>query len=355
MSRYFIGLMSGTSLDGVDVAYCNENIDLIYAKTYPFEEELKELILNAIDSHLSIKEFGELDIVLGEFFAKCIQRFMDEFNITKVEAIGSHGQTLWHEPNSKFAFSMQLGNAYTISTKLGIKVVANFRQKDVALGGEGAPLTPAFHSFIFKNIESCGVINIGGMANITILQERLIGYDTGCGNVLMDICSKRYTNKNFDENGNLARSGNVNEKLLFKMLSEPFFNKEYPKSTGRELFNGSWLDNMLKDSEGLKASDIQATLLELTAQSIASEAKKHSLKNLIVCGGGAKNIYLLEVLQKKLPLTKVITSDSIGVSSEFLEAMAFAYFAKQRVDGNVIKISSVTNASSDALLGVIYE
>lgn len=355
MSRYFIGLMSGTSLDGVDVAYCDENIDLICAKTYPFDEKLREEVLNAIYNKITIKKLGELDIMLGEFFAKCTQRFIQEFNITSVEAIGSHGQTLWHEPNSNPAFSIQLGNAHTISTKLGIKVVADFRQKDIALGGEGAPLTPAFHNFIFKNIENCGVVNIGGMANITILQERLIGYDTGCGNVLMDICSKRYTNKSFDNNGNLARSGNINQELLHKMLSESFFSKKYPKSTGRELFNDTWLNTMLDGFDTLKASDIQATLLELTTQSIANEVKKHMLKTLIVCGGGAKNTYLLEVLQSKLPLTKVITSDSIGVSSEFLEAMAFAYFAKQRIDGNVIKICSVTNASRDALLGVIYE
>ncbi len=355
MSRYFIGIMSGTSLDGVDLAYCDEDIKLIHAKTYPFDEALKKRILKAINGTTTLQEVGLLSIDLGSFFASLVKQFMSEFGITKLDAIGSHGQTLWHYPPH---FSMQLGCAHTIASRIGVRVVADFRQKDLTLGGEGAPLAPAFHSYAFASHKSSAVLNIGGMANITILQDpsnnQLIGYDTGCGNVLLDLVAKEKFGVSFDEGGRLAKEGRCDEALLEKMLSEAYFAKSYPKSTGREKFNKAWLELML-DGFSISPRDLLATLAELTATSIAKEAKKHSIVQLIVCGGGAKNDHLLELLRSKLQGVRICTSDELGVSSEFMEAMAFAYLARERLDGKSVKISSVTGASRDTLLGVIYD
>lgn len=346
MGRYFLGIMSGTSLDGVDIALCHskgDSFELVCAKTYPFE--LKDEVLKAIENRLNIKEFGELDIKLGELFANKTLELIDEFGIKNVEAIGLHGQTLWHEPP---LFSMQLGSPWSLRVKTGIKVVADFRQKDVALGGEGAPLTPAFHEFMFKG-ENTAVLNIGGMANITILGK--MGYDTGCGNVLLDMWIKEHKNLPYDKDGLWARSGRVDDKLLEALLDEAYFKKPSPKSTGRELFNKTWLGKKLKGFKGLKPEDIQATLLELSAKTISDEAKKHGIKKLIVCGGGAKNLYLLE----RLDIDEVITSDEAGVSSEFMEAMAFAWLAKERIDSRAINIKHITGAKQNTTLGAIYD
>lgn len=361
MSEFYIGVMSGTSLDGVDIAYCeakNDGFALVYAKTYPFDEKLKKDTLEAIEGSITLKRVGELDVRLGRLFAHTIEIFLKEFDIDKknINAIGLHGQTLWHEPNSAYAFSMQLGDANTITALIGIKVVSDFRQKDVALGGQGAPLAPAFHNYIFsKYKKNTAVLNIGGMANITILGENLIGYDTGCGNVLMDYWIFKNKNLAYDKDGEWAKSGKVNDALLEKMLNAPYFKKPYPKSTGRELFNKEWLENYLKGFMDLAPQDVQATLLELCTVTIADEAIKNNIQLLIVCGGGAKNSYLMQKLIQKLQQAEVITSDDAGVSSEFMEAMAFAWFARERLHSRAIKISSVTGAKKDTILGAIYE
>jgi anhydro-N-acetylmuramic acid kinase len=359
MSEFYIGVMSGTSLDGVDIAYCEAKEDefrLVYAKTYTFDEKLKKDILEAIEGNITLKSLGELDIRLGRLFSSYIDKFLIEFSIEAkdVSAIGLHGQTLWHEPNGDLAFSMQLGDANTLNANLGIRVVSDFRQKDVSLGGQGAPLAPAFHNYIFKkHTDKTAVLNIGGMANITILGENLIGYDTGCGNVLMDYWIFKHKNLPYDRDGEWAKSGNANDVLLQKMLNEPYFKKPYPKSTGRELFNKEWLENRLEGFLDLKPQDVQATLLELCATTMSDEAIKNNIQLLIVCGGGAKNDYLMQRLNQKL--LRAISSDEAGVSSEFMEAMAFAWFARERLHKRAIKISSVTGAKKDTILGAIYE
>lgn len=368
MSEFYIGVMSGTSLDGIDLAYCEvkeHNFELLHAGIYPFDKKLKNDILNIISTSATLKIIGEVDTRLGEMYADAIENFISENKIekSKINAIGLHGQTLWHEPNSAHPFSMQLGNPNIVAAKTGVKVVSDFRRKDIALGGEGAPFAPAFHDYIFSRLnKKICVVNIGGMANLTILGDKLIGYDTGCGNVLMDYWSSRHNGLPYDEDGNWAKSGVMNADLLKIMLQEPYFSMEAPKSTGRELFNPEWIEKQLEkfsQKKGgyfhIKNRDVQATLLELTVHSIVNEVKKTSAKLLIVCGGGVKNGYLMERLKDELKEIEVASSDECRVSSEFMEAMAFAWLAHERLHKREVKLSSVTGASKDSILGALYE
>lgn len=353
--------MSGTSLDGIDIVLCeinNDSLSLLYSQEYPFDEDLKKEIIKTIHSKVDLKSIGELDTKLGEIYAKSINSFIDKYNLKKqlIRAVGLHGQTLWHEPNSKHPFSMQLANSSLITTITGVSVVSDFRQKDIALGGQGAPLTPAFHNFLFSKLEeNVAVVNIGGMANISILGKKLIGYDTGCGNVLLDLWISHNKNLSYDKDGAWAKSGNVNDELLKQMLSDEYFCLAFPKSTGREYFNLHWLEKQLKNHLSLKAQDIQATLLALTTKSIANEVKKFDINTLIICGGGAKNKSLMESLHVELKDVEVVTSDNYSVDSDFMEAMAFAWLAYKRIHKQKVELKSVTGARENTILGCIYE
>lgn len=368
MSEFYIGVMSGTSLDGIDIALCeikDESFELIHSASYPFDEKVKKDVLAAISGPTTLVAIGELDTRLGKMYADAIEHFIARKRIDKniIKAIGLHGQTLWHEPESEYPFSMQLGNANVITALTGVSVVSDFRRKDIALGGQGAPFAPAFHQFLFSRLGgNISVLNIGGMANLSILGKNVIGYDTGCGNVLMDYWISQNNSVTYDEDGTWARSGSANHELLKEMLREPYFSKKPPKSTGRELFNSTWLEkkleNFTKKTQNtlyLKSRDIQATLLELTVKSIANEVKKTPTNLLIVCGGGVKNTYLMERLSDELKNVEVVSSDECGVSSEFMEAMAFAWLAHERIHKKCVKISSITGASKDSILGAIYE
>ena len=368
MSEFYIGVMSGTSLDGIDIAYCQikqESFELLHSGAYPFDKEIKKEVLKAINTSTTLSKLGELDTRLGKMYADALERFISEKKIDKkqITAIGLHGQTLWHNPNSNYPFSMQLGNPNVITAQTGVSVVSDFRRKDIALGGQGAPFTPAFHQYLFSRLKAnVAVLNIGGMANLTILGEKPIGYDTGCGNVLMDYWVWLHNSTTFDEDGKWAKSGTPNKELLKQMLSEPYFSKKAPKSTGRELFNGAWIKRELEvfiQKKGansyIKKRDVQATLLELTVSSIVKEIKKNEISLLIVCGGGVKNGYLMHRLQEELKDIEVSSSDKYGASSEFVEAMAFAWLAHERVNKKCVKLSSVTGASKDSILGAIYE
>lgn len=359
MSELYIGVMSGTSLDGIDVALCeidSKNCKLISADEYPFDKELKSEILEVIDGITTLKQIGTIDKKLGLAFAHAVNRFVreKEINAEDITAIGLHGQTLWHEPDAEFAFSMQLGDASTVVANTGIKIVSDFRSMDIANGGQGAPFAPAFHQFAFSNLEkNTAVLNIGGMANITILGEKLQGWDTGCGNVLMDMWISKCKNIPFDKDGAFARSGSVNEDLLNAMLNDNYFKKLPPKSTGREYFNETWFASHLPIFNSIKDEDIQRTLLELTAFSITKDIKNTPTKLLIVCGGGAKNSFLMQRIQE-LSNIEVKQSEEFGISSEFMEAIAFAWLAYKRVHNEEVKLSSVTGAFKDSILGGIY-
>ncbi|MBN2768257.1 MAG: anhydro-N-acetylmuramic acid kinase [Campylobacterales bacterium] len=391
MSELYIGVMSGTSLDGIDVALCEidaHSCKLVASQSSPLPPKLKAMILHAINSKITLEEFTKLDHLLGLAFAKSIDALLKSTSYEKgdIKAIGLHGQTLWHTPKSATPSSLQLGDANVVAVQSKIDVVSDFRRKDVALGGEGAPLAPAFHAFLFQDIiDETAVVNIGGMSNITVKDNsKLIGYDVGCGNVLLDMWIGIQQDKSYDESGAWAKSGKMIQSLLDTMLSDVYFAKSYPKSTGREYFNQEWLEDKLfchselvlesKNREILKRvqddnreskkeeilkrvqddkrlqADIQRTLLELTALSIAKEVKRFDKKRVMLCGGGAKNSFLVERLRVNLPQVKV----EIAQNSDILEAMAFAWLASMRVYGKSVELSSVTGAKKDAILGAIY-
>lgn len=352
----YIGVMSGTSLDGVDTVLCRideKSCELLISMEYPFDRDLKEDILDIIYNETTISKVGEIDHRLGLLFAEAINALMDHHSIdpTTVVAIGLHGQTLWHEPNGRYPHSMQLGDPNIVSTMTQIATVADFRRKDIALGGEGAPFAPVFHKFLFGEIgSSIAIVNIGGMANISILDEKLIGYDTGCGNVLMDIWIYRHLSQRYDRGGEWARGGKVDLSLLNQMLQDEYFSLPYPKSTGRERFNEKWIDTLLDGYRDLRPQDIARTLLELTAITISNEVLKFSRDILLLCGGGAKNTLLVERLQSLMPNIQIL----VAQNADELESMAFAWLAYKRIHKEMVKLSSVTGASSDAILGGIY-
>jgi len=359
MSNLYIGIMSGTSLDGVDLALCEIGSDgckLIAFEEYPFPKRLKNDILDIINGITTLKEIGELDNRLGHLYADKLSQFIHSNRLQSedINAVGLHGQTLWHEPNGDFPFSMQLGDANVVAAKTDIKIVADFRRMDIANGGQGAPFAPAFHKLMFaKEGSSIGVLNIGGMANLTLLGKSTRGWDTGCGNVLLDMWISKTQDKSYDKDGEFAKSGKIEHNLLESMIKDIYFQKLPPKSTGREYFNESWVAQFLPIFNSIEPQDIQRTLLELTALSIAKDVNAAEIQKLIVCGGGSKNLFLMQRLDE-LCKCEVTPSDTLGVNSDALEAMAFAWFAYKRVHGEVIELSSITGSRKNSQLGAIY-
>lgn len=358
-SDLYIGIMSGTSLDGIDIALCEinkEHCKLITFKEYLFPQNLKTYILNIISNSTTLKEIGVLDHRLGSLFADIVLEFMQTYNINHkdINAIALHGQTLWHEPTGEYPFSMQLGDANILVSKTKIKTVADFRRMDIANGGEGAPLTPVFHKFLFSHLgENVAVLNIGGMSNITLLDDKLKGWDSGCGNVLLDYWVHKIKKLSYDKDGEFSKSGELNEELLNIMLEDNYFKKKAPKSTGREYFNSIWLENILNDFKNIKPQNVQRTLLELTAQSISNDLKNKNIKTLIICGGGVKNLFLMQRLKELLSCC-VKSSDELGIDSDAVEAMAFAWLAYKRINHEIVELKYVTGAKKDSLLGAIY-
>ncbi|MEA3456379.1 MAG: anhydro-N-acetylmuramic acid kinase, partial [Campylobacterota bacterium] len=253
-----------------------------------------------------------------------------------------------------YPFSMQLGDPNIIAVQTGISIVADFRRKDMALGGQGAPFAPAFHQFLFGGrSEKIAVVNIGGMANLTIIDEELIGYDTGCGNVLMDMWIGEHKGLSYDKDGMWAKSGKVDYPLLERMLDDGYFRQGYPKSTGREKFNSEWLEKILTQlsRDDRSSADIQRTLLELTAITISNEVLKFQRDILFLCGGGAKNSFLVERIKERMPKVEVLITDN----ADSLEAMAFAWLAHKRIHKEPVNLKYVTGARENSILGGIYE
>ena len=352
----YIGIMSGTSLDGVDVVLCEIDVSsctLISSLEYPMPLELKTDILMMIEGKNTLEQVGKIDHRLGLLFTQAVGALLirENIDVSGIKAIGLHGQTLWHEPTGEHPFSMQLGDPNILTARTSIPVVADFRRKDVALGGQGAPFAPAFHEFIFNNIkESVALVNIGGMANITVLGNKLIGYDTGCGNVLLDMWIAQHEGESYDKDGAWARSGSVDYGLLDSMMSDNFFVQTYPKSTGREKFNKVWLQSYLVGKTH-NPEDVQRTLLELTALSISNEVLHFNRDIVLLCGGGAKNSFLVERMKVLMPNVEV----AIAQNADYIEAMTFAWLAYKRVHKEKINLKDVTGASDNAILGGIYE
>jgi len=351
----YIGIMSGTSLDGEDVVLCeidSTSCELITSLEFPISLELRSDILSMIENESSLQHVGEIDHRLGVLFTQAVGALLirESIDASSITAIGLHGQTLWHAADQEIPFTMQLGDPNILSTKTGIPVVADFRRKNVVLGGQGAPFAPAFHEFIFGNINSSlSVVNIGGMANITVLGEKLIGYDTGCGNVLLDMWISEHQGTSFDKDGAWARTGAVDYTLLDHMISDAYFEAPHPKSTGREKFNNAWLQSYLA-GETHNPEDVQRTLLELTAMSICNEVLKFNPDVALLCGGGAKNIFLVERIKALMPNVEV----AIAANADQIEAMTFAWLAYKRIHNEEVNLKDVTGAQENAVLGGLY-
>ncbi len=366
---YYIGVMSGTSLDGVDVVLTRFSelgeFQFITAHTYTFPEQLHQNLNRLItEQHCDLHALGEIDIALGQLIGESINHLLNsqQLSANNIIAIGSHGQTLFHSPTGNFPFSMQIGNANVIAEMTGITTVADFRQRDIAAGGQGAPLVPAFHQALFSDTHQERVIvNIGGISNITLLpissSQAVIGFDTGPGNVLLDYWTQLHSDKAYDESGQWAQSGQCNEKLLSTFLNEAYFKKTIPKSTGRELFNKAWLDNnLLKNSQELAPADVQATLVELTALTIANDVNSHanSHSSVFICGGGAHNDYLLSRLRSLIEAKTVSTTNNLGLHPDWVEACAFAWLSYKTVNQQVGNLTTVTGAKHPVILGATH-
>lgn len=355
----YIGLMSGTSLDGVDAVLVRIEpaLEIITTHFAPFPPALREQLLAlCAPGDNEIERLGKADRALGECYAQACEALLSQSNIPAedVAAIGCHGQTIRHHPGAE-GFSLQIGSADVLAARTGIAVVNNFRNRDMVLGGQGAPLVPMFHARAFgREGERRALINIGGMANVTLLQGQTVegGYDTGPGNVLMDSWYGKHHAGTLDRNGDWAASGKVIGSLLATWLEDPYFHQPAPKSTGREHFNLRWLTQALAGDES--AEDIQATLAELTAETIAREVNAFGAEAAYVCGGGAHNLHLMTRLRHHLAPTPCNSTDVLGISPDWVEACAFAWLAHARLHGIHGNATRVTGASKPAVLGALY-
>ena len=363
----YIGLMSGTSLDAIDAALVrfDENavprFNLIATLDHPFPDELRAAIQSLIENpHITnLDTLGKINRELGLLYANAVAEILRRASIkaSDVVAIGCHGQTVRHMPEHNPPFTMQLGDPATIANTTCIATAADFRSADIALGGQGAPLAPGFHKWAFAN-ESGAIVNIGGIANITVLapDAPVTGFDTGPGNTLMDEWYFRHQGGRYDRDGNWAASGQCVDELLELLLRDPYFSQQPPKSTGREYFNARWVAQYLGQLRTeLAPVDVQATLAELTARSIAIAAGKYLHgNNLWLCGGGALNGYLVSRIAAALPQHKIAATTELGLRPDWVEAVAFAWLAKMRVEGRSAGVASVTGASRQAVLGSLH-
>ena len=363
----YVGLISGTSMDGIDAALVElgeHQCTVLETAAIEYPAELRQELLNATrtPANCTVDKIGYLDQWVGECFRDATRELLSKADVdpATVRAIGSHGQTLRHQPRAARPFTLQIGDANIIVAGTGITTIADFRRRDVAVGGEGAPLTPAFHQWLFSSSDKVrAVLNIGGIANVTMVSSPVvIGFDTGPGNTLLDGWSRGNLDQPFDEGGNWARSGNVSEPLLVEMLNDPYFALSAPKSTGFEYFNGAWVRSKITSAaaSNLPAADVQATLAELSARTIATSILQHSpdIQEVLVCGGGVHNTDLMQRLRSYLSGTQVTSTDAFGLHPDWVEAAAFAWLAKRCLEGKPASLPSVTGAERAEILGAIY-
>ena len=364
----FIGLMSGTSLDGIDVALVdfknNQHPQVLHTHFLPYPQEIRTQILAL--QHPTENELEATALMgntLARLYADAVNQLLAAAKISsnQITAIGCHGQTIRHQPGFKdgIGFTLQIGNAALLSELTNITVISDFRSRDIAASGQGAPLVPAFHHAIFAHPQkNRAIVNIGGIANITFLIKsgEVIGFDSGPGNMLIDSWTKLHLGKDFDANGEWASTGVVLDSLLFDMLAEPYFALSYPKSTGRDLFNDHWLKQHLLYPH-LRSQDVVRTLVELTAQTIQQAIVKtySDIDEIYLCGGGAHNTLLKNSLQKLLPHIQVETTDALGIGVDWLEAVAFAWLAKLCLNKETANLPKVTGAKGARILGAIYQ
>lgn len=368
-SSLYIGLMSGTSADAVDAVLVDlgtQQPHLLANHTLPLEPSTRAAIHDLAHPGMNeIDRMGALDHELGRTFARAVNELLEKANCPagRVTAIGSHGQTVRHRPpgQNESPFSLQIGDPNIIAQLTGITTIADFRRRDMAAGGHGAPLVPAFHNAVFHSTaEHRAIVNVGGIANLTWLPAHgsPLGFDTGPGNVLMDAWIMKTRQAPYDQAGRWAASGQINETLLQQLLVHPYFAQTPPKSTGPETFNLDWLSPQLERFSGeLTPEDVQATLLALTAQTIATSVGtmsngEHAI--VYLCGGGAYNRELRRVLADLLPQQRVADTSELGIAPEWVEAMAFAWLARQTTKRQAGNLPTVTGASQAQVLGGIY-
>ena len=359
MNDLYIGLISGTSMDAIDAALvdCSATPKLKATHSVTLPDQLKQTLWQLITATtLNKKTLYDTDRQLGYLFAQATNELLKKTTFTAKDicAIGSHGQTIQHQPNADPAFTLQVGNADIIMRETGITTIANFRAADIAAGGQGAPLAPLFHhQFMHSTKINRAIVNIGGIANITLLPKDntlISGFDTGPGNGLLDDWISHHQNKLFDDHGQWAATGKIEKSLLNNLLADPFFNQSPPKSTGKDYFNLQWLQPKLHNE---KANDVQATLAALTAHSIIDVVKKQNwdTTEILICGGGVHNLDLLNRLQTLAGDANVISSMSIGFHPDWLEVMLFAWLAKLRLENQMLNTQPITGATHPILLG----
>lgn len=367
---YYIGLSSGTSMDGIDAALIEvegASISLLRYLETPYSKSLKSTLDDVVAGSrgLSTAEYGYLETRVGREFAAAARALLDSSGVApaRVAAIGSHGQTLSHGPDGPIPYTLQVGDPNSIAALTGILTIADFRRMDVALGGQGAPLVPLFHHALFAfPAQARAVINIGGIGNVTLLPgeraEQVRAFDTGPGNTLLDQWIRHSKGESIDLNGHWAGTGALNQPLLEAFQRDPYFARKPPKSTGREDFHLNWILRTL-EREGLQnlaSEDVQRTLLELTCSTLIEALEKYlpDCCQIIVCGGGARNSGLMSRLGQLAAPIPVDTSDTFGIPANAIEAMAFAWLAHRRVQGLTGNLPAVTGASRAAQLGALY-
>jgi len=366
-SSLYIGLLSGTSIDGIDAALVSlgktpQEMQIIATHNEPIPETIKsESLAISTGTPLHFLSVATLDVAWGRLFAQSVLHLLEKATVSAsaVRAIGSHGQTLWHQPRGEYPLTLQVGDPNIIAKQTQITTVADFRRADLAVGGQGAPLVPRFHEWFFAATKPRTIVNIGGIANITVLPGCL-GFDTGPGNGLMDEWIRHIQGKPFDNHGDFARSGKVHLALLQQCLNDPYFHQPAPKSTGKDYFNLAWLYRHMEkigiSAQTVLPEDIQATLVQLTAISIAQGIHAYQYSGeVFVCGGGGHNQILMQLLQQELGTTFTLaTTATEGLPPDWVEAVCFAWLAKMRVEQKTIDYTAITGASRATLLGALY-
>ena len=362
----FIGLISGTSMDGVDAALVDLDggAGTVATHSMPIPDDLKrELHALAQDPSAAAVRFWTTDSRLGALFADAALALLDAAGVgaRDVTAIGSHGQTVYHAPRAATPLTVQLGDPSVIAERTGITTVADFRRRDIAAGGEGAPLAPAFHRAVFSapGVERA-VLNLGGIANVSVLpadpDRPPLGFDTGPANTLLDAFVRGRLGADMDRDAALARDGEVIPSLLAALLAEPYFDRAPPKSTGRELFNEEWLGARLAAHEEAESRDVLRTLCELTAETAVAAIKQFAprTRELFLCGGGARNPLVAARIAERAGSIRVDTTAGLGIDPDWVEAAAFAWLAKRTLAGEAGNAAAVTGAAGERVLGGIY-
>ncbi|RBW51057.1 anhydro-N-acetylmuramic acid kinase [Marinobacter sp. F3R11] len=360
----WIGLMSGTSMDGIDavlVSFQGKTVRIHETYSTPYPEELRQRLLLASQNHATPDEVGELDTLTGWLFAETAEHLIQNSSIDRssIRAIGSHGQTLRHQPSGPGHFSLQVGSPATIAEKTGITTVGDFRSRDMAAGGQGAPLVPAFHKHFFgSGTEDRCILNLGGIANITWIPSNpdnpVTGFDTGPANALIDAWCQDQTGRLYDEDGRWAQEGIVDQVLLNDMLSDAYFDRPPPKSTGKEKFNLDWVKTVVQRHGKPRPEDVQRTLLQLSVITAVRQMPQSPAMTVYACGGGTRNRLLMKELALALGPIRLLDTGELGIDPQWVEPTAFAWLARQTMERKPGNLAEVTGAKGPRILGAIY-